>query len=136
MCCKNIQDPEGQGAQQVPLPVQEGCADPSAENYDPTARKLVTIFGSFLYRVGTYKISLIPSQCFLHLEITIRRLVIDLVYTSSSSVYVHGYDPPCVISTSLAFVCKASDAFPGPNSPLQSGYCLIQDTVFKRDITA
>ncbi|AES87098.1 putative ATPase, AAA-type, core, P-loop containing nucleoside triphosphate hydrolase [Medicago truncatula] len=28
----------GQGAQQVPLPVQEGCADPSAENYDPTAR--------------------------------------------------------------------------------------------------
>lgn len=28
----------GQGAQQVPLPVPEGCADPSAENYDPTAR--------------------------------------------------------------------------------------------------
>lgn len=31
-------------------------------------------------------------------------------------------------------VCKASDAFPGPNSPLQFGYALIQDTVFKRDI--
>ncbi|KAK2432898.1 ribulose bisphosphate carboxylase/oxygenase activase, chloroplastic [Trifolium repens] len=28
----------GQGAQQVNFPVQQGCADPSAENYDPTAR--------------------------------------------------------------------------------------------------
>ncbi|KAI5391811.1 ribulose bisphosphate carboxylase/oxygenase activase, chloroplastic [Lathyrus oleraceus] len=28
----------GQGAQQVAFPVQEGCADPYAENYDPTAR--------------------------------------------------------------------------------------------------
>ncbi|CAI8619215.1 unnamed protein product [Vicia faba] len=28
----------GQGAQQVAFPVQEGCADPYAENYDPTVR--------------------------------------------------------------------------------------------------
>ncbi|KAJ7961387.1 Ribulose bisphosphate carboxylase/oxygenase activase [Quillaja saponaria] len=28
----------GQAAQQVPLPVPEGCTDPSAENFDPTAR--------------------------------------------------------------------------------------------------
>ncbi|PNX98803.1 ribulose bisphosphate carboxylase/oxygenase activase, partial [Trifolium pratense] len=28
----------GQGAQQVNFPVQQGCADPYAENYDPTAR--------------------------------------------------------------------------------------------------
>ncbi|MCI29730.1 ribulose bisphosphate carboxylase/oxygenase activase, partial [Trifolium medium] len=27
-----------QGAQQVNFPVQQGCADPYAENYDPTAR--------------------------------------------------------------------------------------------------
>ncbi|XP_027336916.1 ribulose bisphosphate carboxylase/oxygenase activase 1, chloroplastic-like isoform X2 [Abrus precatorius] len=28
----------GQGAQQVHIPVPEGCTDPTAENYDPTAR--------------------------------------------------------------------------------------------------
>lgn len=28
----------GQGAQQVHVPVPEGCTDPTAENYDPTAR--------------------------------------------------------------------------------------------------
>lgn len=28
----------GQGAQQVHIPVAEGCADPSAKNFDPTAR--------------------------------------------------------------------------------------------------
>lgn len=28
----------GQGAQQVHMPVPEGCTDPAAQNYDPTAR--------------------------------------------------------------------------------------------------
>ncbi|KAL0347338.1 UNVERIFIED_CONTAM: Ribulose bisphosphate carboxylase/oxygenase activase A, chloroplastic [Sesamum calycinum] len=28
----------GKAAQQVPVPVPEGCTDPNAENFDPTAR--------------------------------------------------------------------------------------------------
>ena len=30
--------PPGQAAQHVNLPVPEGCTDPVAENFDPTAR--------------------------------------------------------------------------------------------------
>jgi len=37
----------GKAAQQVNLPVPEGCTDPSATNYDPTAR---SDDGSCVYR--------------------------------------------------------------------------------------